>query len=1032
MANNPKITKDGFIGNLQGIADSAKELKVVDLGTIAGNTIEQVRAKLKATLLGLERLSPIVTMAYDDELVTKWNDNNTSYTVKEGTRKIFIPLSVYGQTNYQSWLVSSYYNSAQRIVSLENGVWQPFVKLATNVDLSSLKSELESKSHTLYKASQLSYYTPDDGGVTPAGVKKAFDGQLTAKKVTPAGDANRPVYINSSGVPTAIDSVLDGNVNWGGANRVGDFGPIDAAMIPSLGANRLAFLPAKCITIEYSRDGGATWTEGSYTDSEKTSFFTQGLGCNLYIGGKSETGVDKSTHQVRVTIHDTMSVIYNIFKKIALYVSTNGSKSCWCTIQGRLQTDVEAGTDTWTTFVDKQSISGRSGWNVINVSLETYGNSSNKDSQYGNVRFTFGCTEHNQTYGGLTIMQLLGFGGVSWAVPSNLAGQGTLYRYLADQQVIFPSYVNSDKGFAITGGSNSQVLLAGGGTASTSSLSVESSKYFIDYGDEETKLRIGFSGAGLTGSTVQHFAAYDPTTHYIKDLSTGEAKVALGISDYSTVKSNASKGAEASASLVSVQSDVNTIKNNYVSASTLNSYVTKASVTESTAAPGWGETGTVGTVDGKAFKVTLPGTVPVDKLSGVIDSSHLPSYVDDVLEYDTAASFPTTGEPGKIYVSTGTNLTYRWSGTGYVEISPSIALGETSATAYRGDYGAEAYSHSKATGNPHGTTIAQISGLQTTLDGKAAASHTHTVDQITDLQTKLDGKAAKAHSHTISDVTNLQSSLDGKAAASHSHDSVYVKKTTVTASTPTLEWGKTSNIVSVDGKTATVTMPENPITAGLFEVKFDIGSDDNLTCNKTFSQVQSFVEKLNDRTGSDLQFVMSLPVYGIARVPITQLDTEESRSFTFNVPLPLYSGGPTVAVKLNSDNSCEFIGFKYSMVKVEDYQALQEMVSGSAKSSISSGTVTLYNGSVLEVSQTQNLTVTLQSYSLESDFARYFRGDAILRLIVGSTVYSVTWPSGLYWANGEVPTLEANTVYEFSFATVNNKWTVAYQAFKQV
>lgn len=1028
MANNPKITKDGFIGNLQGIADSAKELKVVDLGIIAGNTIEQVRAKLKATLLGLERLSPIVTMAYDDELVSEWNSGNTSYIVKEGSRKIFIPLSVYGQTNYQSWLVSSYYKSAQRIVSLENGVWQPFVTLATNVDLSSLKSELESKisstSHTLYKASQLLDYTSDDGGVTPAGVKKAFDGQLTAKKVTPAGDANRPVYINSSGVPTAIDSVLDGNVNWGGANRVGDFGPIDAAMIPRLGANRLAFLPAKCITIEYSRDGGATWTEGSYTDSEKTSFFTQGLGCNLYIGGKSETGVDKSTHQVRVTIHDTMGVIYNIFKKIALYVSTNGSKSCWCTIQGRLQTDVEAGTDTWTTFVDKQRISGWSGWNVINVSFSTYGNLDNKDSQYGNVRFTFGCESHDQTYDGLNIIQLLGFGGVGWSVPSNLAGQGTLYRHLADQQVIFPSYVNSDKGFAITGGSNSQVLLAGGGTASTSSLSVgsaESSKYLVDYGDEKTKLRIGYSGVGLTGATVQHFAAYDPTTHYIKDLSTGEAKVALGISDYSTVKSNASKGAEASASLVSVQSDVNTIKNNYVSASTLNSYVTKASVTESTAAPGWGGTGTVGTVDGKAFKVTLPGTVPVDKLSGVIDSSHLPSYVDDVLEYDTTASFPTKGETGKIYVSTGTNLTYRWSGTGYVEISPSIALGETSATAYRGDYGAEAYSHSKATGNPHGTTIAQISGLQTA----------------------LDGKAAKAHSHAISDVTNLQSSLDGKAATSHNHDSVYVKKTTVTASTPTLEWGKTSNIVSVDGKTATVTMPGNPITAGLFEVKFDVGSDGNLTCNKTFSQVQSFVEELNGGTGSDLQFVMSVPVYGISRVPITQFSSEENQSSTFNVPCPTYPGGPTIAIKLKSDNSCEFIGFEYSMVTTSDYQTFQYMVSGSKKSTVSSGTATLYTGTVTTVTLNQNLAVNVKAYgengnTAHDDFSIYYRGDAILRLVVGSTVYSVTWPSGLYWANGEVPTLEANTVYEFSFASLGSgdsnsaKFLVAYQAFKQV
>ena len=34
------------------------------------------------------------------------------------------------------------------------------------------------------------------------------------------------------------------------------------------------------------------------------------------------------------------------------------------------------------------------------------------------------------------------------------------------------------------------------------------------------------------------------------------------------------------------------------------------------------------------------------------------------------------------------NLTYRWSGTAYVEISPSLALGETSSTAYAGNKGA--------------------------------------------------------------------------------------------------------------------------------------------------------------------------------------------------------------------------------------------------------------------------------------------------------------------------------------------------------
>lgn len=73
--------------------------------------------------------------------------------------------------------------------------------------------------------------------------------------------------------------------------------------------------------------------------------------------------------------------------------------------------------------------------------------------------------------------------------------------------------------------------------------------------------------------------------------------------------------------------------------------------------------------------------------SGIIPSAQLPSYVDDVIEVDTFSDLPGTGESGKIYIVQDTNLTYRWSGTGYVEISKSLALGETSSTAYPGDKG---------------------------------------------------------------------------------------------------------------------------------------------------------------------------------------------------------------------------------------------------------------------------------------------------------------------------------------------------------
>lgn len=78
--------------------------------------------------------------------------------------------------------------------------------------------------------------------------------------------------------------------------------------------------------------------------------------------------------------------------------------------------------------------------------------------------------------------------------------------------------------------------------------------------------------------------------------------------------------------------------------------------------------------------------------SGLVPSSQLPSFVDDVLEYDSFSDFPPTGESGKIYVAKDTNKTYRWGGTQYVEISASIALAntvtgnDTASTASRSDH----------------------------------------------------------------------------------------------------------------------------------------------------------------------------------------------------------------------------------------------------------------------------------------------------------------------------------------------------------
>jgi len=102
---------------------------------------------------------------------------------------------------------------------------------------------------------------------------------------------------------------------------------------------------------------------------------------------------------------------------------------------------------------------------------------------------------------------------------------------------------------------------------------------------------------------------------------------------------------------------------------------------------------------------------------GKVPAAQLPAFVDDVLEFINLAAFPSTGTGGNLYVAIDTNIVYRWTGTAYVATNGALALGETSSTAYRGDRGAIAHTHALSSGNPHGTTFAQIQARPTTVAG---------------------------------------------------------------------------------------------------------------------------------------------------------------------------------------------------------------------------------------------------------------------------------------------------------------------------
>ena len=163
-------------------------------------------------------------------------------------------------------------------------------------------------------------------------------------------------------------------------------------------------------------------------------------------------------------------------------------------------------------------------------------------------------------------------------------------------------------------------------------------------------------------------------------------------------------------------------------------------------------------------------------VGGIIPSGQLPSYVDDVLEFATLAAFPATGESGKIYVATGTNKTYRWSGSAYVEIASSPGSTDVVVEGSTNLYftAARAVAALASTLASYATTAsvsAAISALVTGVSSVAGKTGAVTlakadvglgnVDNTSDTakpistatQTALDGKAATSHTHTLSQLT---------------------------------------------------------------------------------------------------------------------------------------------------------------------------------------------------------------------------------------------------------------------------------------
>lgn len=282
------------------------------------------------------------------------------------------------------------------------------------------------------------------GSTTAGGAANSATKLSTGRKISlgNAVTSTATTFDGSSDITIPINSVGEAFLSWGGKNIVGGFGPIDATLIPELGANRFAYSNPSGITVEYSRDGGTTWQDYGLTDGVKIDILTTG-NSGIVIGKNDSSNKDNYANYLVRLIYDTKKAgLYTQLRKFLILASTNGAKNCYVTIEASKRLSPE----TFESLVDKQRISGWSGYNVINVNPFTtsppYDNNMNF---YQYIRFTFGCEGvSTKGYTGLLISKIFAYGGFGWNAPSTLAKKGTIYDFDYEKKVLFPNLIGAN------------------------------------------------------------------------------------------------------------------------------------------------------------------------------------------------------------------------------------------------------------------------------------------------------------------------------------------------------------------------------------------------------------------------------------------------------------------------------------------------------------------------------------------------------------------------------------------------------------
>jgi hypothetical protein len=228
--------------------------------------------------------------------------------------------------------------------------------------------------------------------------------------------------------------------------------------------------------------------------------------------------------------------------------------------------------------------------------------------------------------------------------------------------------------------------------------------------------------------------------------------------------------------------------------------------------------------------------------SGLVPSSQLPSYVDDVLEFPNLAAFPVTGETGKIYIAQDTNFQYRWSGSAYFQLSVSpvsSVFGRTGAVvAVSGDYTA-----SQVTNVPAGT----ISGVTV----QAAVN-----ELDSDIQAEIT-RAQLAESDLQDDIDLVQQNL-----TDHITDTVGAHAASAISNTPAGTISATTVQAAINELDSDVQLVQSNldthISSTTAHAAEDLTYDNSVVSELTATDIQGAIDELATRpSGADGDIVLT-------------------------------------------------------------------------------------------------------------------------------------------------------------------------------